>query len=109
VKYSVELTVSAMEDLNDIVQWITRHDSAEKALHVLDQIQARVSSLQDQPARGVVPLELMSLGMDKHREIYFKPYRIIYHVRDERVIINLIADGRRDMSVLLQRRLLKTS
>ncbi len=46
--------------------------------------------------------------MDKYREVFFKPYRIIYHVREERVIINLIADGRRDMSVLIQRRLLKT-
>jgi len=108
VKYSVELTVSATEDLNDIVQWIARNDSADKALHVLDQIQSRVSSLQDQPGRGVVPLELRSLGMDKYREVYFKPYRIIYHVRDERVIINLIADGRRDMSVLLQRRLIRS-
>ena len=109
MKYSVELTISATEDLNDIVEWIARNDSAEKALQVLDQIQARVSSLQDQPGRVAVPLELKSLGMDKYREVYFKPYRIIYHVRDERVIINLIADGRRDMSVLLQRRLLKTT
>ena len=46
--------------------------------------------------------------MDKYREVYFKPYRIIYHARGERVIINLIADGRRDMSVLLQRRLIRT-
>ncbi|TCO75518.1 type II toxin-antitoxin system RelE/ParE family toxin [Chromatocurvus halotolerans] len=104
--YSVELTASATEDLNDIVHWIARNDSTDKALHVLDQIQSRVLSLQDHTGRGAVPLELGSLGMDKYREIYFKPYRIIYHCRDERVIVNLIADGRRDMSVLLQRRLL---
>lgn len=108
MKHSVELTVSATEDLNEIVQWIARHDSADRALHVLAQIEARVTSLQDQPGRGFVPLELRSLGMDKYREVYFKPYRIIYHVRDERVIINLIADGRRDMSVLLQRRLIRS-
>lgn len=104
--YSVELTASATEDLNDIVQWIARNDSPDKALHLLNQVQSRVLSLQDQPGRGVVPLELVSLGMDRYREIDFKPYRIIYHVRNERVIVNLIADGRRDMSVLLQRRLL---
>ena len=63
--------------------------------------------MQDQPGRGGVPLELRSLGMDKYREIYFKPYRIIYHVHGERVIINLVADGRRDMAVLLQRRLIR--
>ena len=107
--YSVELTVSAVEDLNDIVQWIARNDSTDKALNVLDRIQARINSLKDQPARGATPLELRNLDIDKYREVFFKPYRIIYHVRENRVIINLIADGRRDMSVLLQRRLLKTS
>lgn len=45
--------------------------------------------------------------MEKYREVYFKPYRIIYHVRDERVIVNLVADGRRDMAVLLHRRLIR--
>ena len=107
--YSVELTVSAVEDLNDIVQWIARNDSADKALTVLDQIQSRINSLKDQPARGAAPLELKNLDIDKYREVFFKPYRIIYHARENRVIINLIADGRRDMSVLLQRRLLKSS
>lgn len=108
MKYSVELTLSAVDDLNDIVLWIARNDSAKKALHVLDEIQAKIKSLKSQPGRGSVPHELRTLGMDKYREVFFKPYRIFYHVREERVIINLIADGRRDMSVLLQRRLLKT-
>ena len=107
--YSVELTVSAVEDLNDIVQWIARNHSADKALNVLDQIQASINSLKDQPARGAAPFELRNLGIDKYREVSFKPYRFIYHARENRVIINLIADGRRDTSVLLQRRLLKTS
>lgn len=107
MKYSVELTVSATEDLNDIVDWIARNDSVERALQVLDRIQSKVLSLQDQPDRGVVPLDLRSLGMEKYREVYFKPYRIIYHVRDERVIVNLVADGRRDMAVLLHRRLIR--
>jgi toxin ParE1/3/4 len=98
-----------VEDLNDIVLWIARNDSADKALVVLDQIQGRINSLKDQPARGAAPLELRNLDIDKYREVFLKPYRIIYHVRKNRVIINLIADGRRDMSVLLQRRLLKTS
>jgi toxin ParE1/3/4 len=34
------------------------------------------------------------------------PYRIIYYLSDDRVIIVLIADGRRDMRSLLAQRLL---
>ena len=36
----------------------------------------------------------------------FKPYRIVYQVLGETVYVMLIADGRRDMQALLQRRLL---
>ena len=105
--YSVELTVSAVEDLNDIVQWIARNDSADKALNVLDQIQARIDSLKDQPARGAAPLELRNIDIDKYREVFFKPYRIIYRVVAEKVYVMVITDGRRDMQALLQRRLLQ--
>ena len=79
MKYTADLTRSAEADLNDIVEWIARDDS--------------------------VPLELRNLGIDRYRQVLFMPYRIIYHVRNRRVIVNLIVDGRRDMSVLLQRRL----
>ena len=105
MNYEVELTRSAIADLSDIVDWISRHDSARHALHVLDQIQARTESLSVHPERGTIPRELRNLGIDKYREVFFKPYRIVYHVRDNRVIINLVADGRRDMASLIQRRL----
>jgi len=105
MKYTVDLTRSAEADLNDIVDWIARNDSLAHAVHVLEQIQSKLESLCRQPERVSVPFELRKLGIDKYRQVLFKPCRIIYHVRDRRVIVNLIVDGRRDMSVLLQRRL----
>ena len=105
MNFVVELTRSAVGDLNDIVYWVAQKDSAESALYVLDQIQEKIDSLAQHPDRGSIPPELRNFGVDRYREVFFKPYRIIYHVREHRVIINLIADGRRDMSALLQRRL----
>jgi toxin ParE1/3/4 len=105
MNYTVDLTRSAEADLNDIVEWIARNDSAVHALHVLEQIQSKLESLCRQPERGSVPHELRILGIDRYRQVLFKPYRIIYHARGRRVIVNLIVDGRRDLSVLLQRRL----
>jgi toxin ParE1/3/4 len=105
VIYRVELTRSASADLSDIVEWIAHHDSPENAIYVLDQIEEKIRSLTHQPERGAVPLELRYLGVDKFREIFFRPYRIIYHIKDRRVIVNLIADSRRDMTAMLQRRL----
>ena len=42
----------------------------------------------------------------EYREIFFRPYRIIYRVTENNVYVLLIADGRCDMQTLLQRRLL---
>ena len=55
----------------------------------------------------LTPKELLALGVREYREVFFKPYRIIYRVQDETVYVLLIADGRRDMQSLLQRRLLE--
>jgi len=105
MRYKVDLTQSALIDLNDILDWISGNDSPERALDVLDKIEIRLDSLSRHPERGSVPPELREIGIDKYREVVFKPYRIIYQVVEERVIVNLIADGRRDMFALLQRRL----
>ena len=106
--FHVELTHAAADDLADIIDWITHGDSVEAAVHVLDQIETRIDSLERQPGRGVIPHELRALGIDRYRELFFGPHRIIYQVRDKQVVVHLIADGRRDMLALLQRRLTST-
>ena len=64
-------------------------------------------SLTELPERGVYPRELISLGIRDYREIFFKPYRIIYRILNKTVYAYLIVDGRRDMQTLLQNRLLQ--
>ena len=104
--FTVLLTEDAAVDLEDIYTYISEHDSPLKAEYVLDQIESKFNSLSEFPERGVYPKELINLGIRDYREIFFKPYRIIYRVDDENVYVYLIADGRRDMQTLLQRRLL---
>ena len=59
------------------------------------------------PERGAYPKELVLLGIREYREVFFKPYRIIYRILDKNVYVLLIVDGRRDLQLLLQRRLLE--
>lgn len=59
------------------------------------------------PKRGTCPKELPAIGLWEYREIFFKPYRIIYRVMAGNVPVLVIAEGRRDMQALLQRRLLQ--
>jgi len=104
--YKLLLTQDAACDLEDIFDYIQDHDVPGKAEHVLDRIERTFESLSENPSRGAYPRELSDLGIRECREIFFKPYRIIYRVLNETVYVLLIADGRRDMQALLQRRLL---
>jgi toxin ParE1/3/4 len=106
VSYSVFLTDSAVCDLEELDAYITRYDSVERADDVLRKIEKSIRSLSEQADRGVYPKELSTLGIREYREIFFKPYRIIYRVIKDDVYIYLIVDGRRDMQTLLERRLL---
>jgi toxin ParE1/3/4 len=105
--FSVVLTDYAARDLEDICDYIDLHDVPSKADYVLKQIEKAVNSLSENPHRGVYPRELLALGLREFREIFFKPYRIIYRVIENNVYVFLIANGRRDMQKLLQRRLLQ--
>ena len=101
------LTEDAARDLEDLYDYIEWHDVPGKADYVLDQIEKAFSSLSENPERGAYPKELLAIGLREYREIFFKPYRIIYRIVDENVYVMVIADGRRDMQTLLQRRLLQ--
>jgi toxin ParE1/3/4 len=106
VAFEVRLTVDAARDLEEIDEWITKHDSPARAAHVTARIEAAIAALKSFPRRGAHPPELLALGIREYRETFFKPYRIIYHVEGRRVYVSLVADGRRDMQALLGRRLL---
>ncbi|WP_456404172.1 type II toxin-antitoxin system RelE/ParE family toxin [Thiolapillus sp.] len=107
MSYSVFLTDDALLDLSELDAYIATHDGPEKADHVLQEIEAVIRNLGSFPERGNYPPELSSLGIKEYREVFFKPYRIIYRVLGERVYVYLIADGRRDIQALLARRLLQ--
>jgi toxin ParE1/3/4 len=105
-KYEVVLTEGAEQDLEAIHDYISEFDCIANANHVLDAVMDVVQSLSKFPERGSYPKELVSLGIKEYRQIFFKPYRVIYRVTGTQVIIYVIADGRRDMQSVLARRLL---
>lgn len=107
MRFKVHLTRGAKRDLEEIDDYIGRHDGPRRADDVLDRIEKAFASLVDYPYRGRFPKELVEIGIREYREIVFKPYRIIYRVMGDNVYVDLIADGRRDMQALLQRRLLQ--
>jgi toxin ParE1/3/4 len=108
MRFKVLLTKGALRDLEELYDYITFNDTPRKADYVLDKIEEVFANLFDLPERGAYLKKLLALGIREYREIFFKPYRIIYRIIKKKVYVLLIVDGRRDMQSLLQRRLLDT-
>jgi toxin ParE1/3/4 len=104
--FAVLLTNAATRDFEELYDFIAEHDTPRKANFVLKQIGKSLAELSEFPERGAYPKELLAIGIREYREVFFKPYRIIYRVMGKNVYVLLIVDGRRDMLSLLQRRLL---
>ena len=105
-KFEVLLTQGAEQDIEAIYDYVCEFDCVAKANNGLDALMGVVENLSRLPERGSYPKELVSLGIKEYRQTFFKPYRVIYRVADNKVISYLIVDGRRDMQAVLARRLL---
>ena len=105
-RFDVVITRGAARDLQAIYEFVLEAESEAKADHLLDGLEALVGTLVQHPERGSHPKELASLGIQDYRQVILKPYRIIYRVLGGKVVIFLVADGRRDMTTLLAQRLL---
>ncbi len=105
--YEVYIIEDAEKDLLDIYSYVSRNDSTESAEDVFDAIQDTCLSLSTLPARGHVPPEMERVGIFEYLEIHFKPYRIIYQVRENEIFVHCILDGRRSLQELLQERLIR--
>lgn len=108
MRYQVLLTEGAYRDLEELFNYVAEHDSLGRAEALLDHINATIESLATHPNRGAAPKELTAVGLHEYRQLFYKPYRIIYRVAEKRVYIYLIADGRRDFQSLLAQRLLRS-
>ena len=107
MKYKVNLTLSAEEDLFEIYKYVYLNDSQENAEKLYSKLYEKCLTLLKYPRRGHLPAELSLLGINDFLEITYKPYRIIFQVIEKVVFIHCILDGRRDIQKLLQERIVR--
>lgn len=105
-RYEVELTQGAEDDLEEIYGYRTQVSGADVADALIDEFLTVIESLEVFPERGAIPKEIEGLGLKDFRQVLLRQFRLIYRVIELRVVILVIADGRRDMQTLLERRLL---
>ena len=105
MKYRVLITDAALADLEEIYDWIGDRDSPAKADYVLDRVIQTAERIATIPSHGSRPRELPPGMQAEYRQVFFKPYRIIYEVAGTDIVVHLIADGRRNLQSMLLRRL----
>jgi len=103
-KWRVVWAESAADDLVEIVSFIAGNSPAN-AHRLLIRLRSRADSLERSPQRGRVVPELASAGTRMWRELVVKPYRIVYRIRKDIVMVGAVVDGRRDLEDLLLERL----
>jgi len=86
-------TGPALEDLEEIRVWVAR-DRPVAARRLAARIRERVEALAAFPTSGrVVP----ELGGDRYREVVVRPYRVVYEVLDDAVIVIRVWHARRPL------------
>ncbi|MCK5057639.1 MAG: type II toxin-antitoxin system RelE/ParE family toxin [Candidatus Aminicenantes bacterium] len=90
----IEWTEPALNDMEEIRDYISR-DSKFYAKRLIDNIFSSIEKLSDFPEIGRYVPEIKDKNI---REIFFYPYRIIYRIEDEYVLILSVIHGARDLS-----------
>lgn len=104
-KYSVVWAREAVDDVKNLIDYLTKHNS-NSAEKIFEAIVAKTDSLASQPERGRKVPELAGLTELKIREIFYKPWRLIYRVSENEVRVLMLVDGRRSLEDELLRTLL---
>jgi toxin ParE1/3/4 len=106
MRYEVRLTLAAQRDLEDLRSYLLETLGVARAREILIGIRDAFTTLSSFPERGAHPKELRDLGDFDYRQIIMDRYRIVYRIEGQRMLIFVVADGRRDMQLLLAKRLL---
>jgi toxin ParE1/3/4 len=108
MRFDVLLTEGAEHDLASIHEYLAETEGDRAAERLLQRLIEVAGRLSEFPERGSHPRELLALGIREYRQVMMRPYRIIYRIIGQQVVITVIADGRRDTQSLLARRLLSS-
>ena len=93
-KQKILWTGPALDDLRDIRDYV-RQDDPAAAKRFAEKIRNGVLRLADHPLSGRVVPELS--GLD-YREVIIAPYRIVYAVKKDKVIILRVWHGLRELT-----------
>ncbi len=95
----LEVTPRAAMDLDDIAAWLAK-DSADRALRVVRRLRAAMREIADRPAIYQLRPEIGAGA----RLATVQPYVVMFRVLDDRVRIERVVHGSRDLPALISHR-----
>ena len=104
-KYVIKWTAPAREDVNEIIEYISR-TNINYAVKILDKIEAAVKNLDKFPERNRIVPELEKYGYFLYRDIVVEYWKIIYKIENNLVYIMLVIDGRRNLEDILLKKMI---
>jgi toxin ParE1/3/4 len=103
-KLKVVVPPSVKKDLREIVEYYfeVNPQYSEKIFRTIID---RISELEDFPEKGRVVPELRDHNILTYKELIEDPYRIVYKVLTEEVLLVSVIDGRRNFEEVLIKKL----
>lgn len=95
---------SAVQDLENIIAYIAEN-SPSNTMKILSKIKKSVSDLYHSPHRGRFVPELQSQGILLYRELVIAPWRIMYRVSENTVLVLSVFDSRQNIEDILLKKL----
>ncbi len=105
-RYGVVWAEVAEGDLARILDFLVE-EAPGNARGALERIEAAAFALETLPRRGRVVPELKWYGIDRYREVQSPPWRLVYRVEEEQVVVVAVLDSRRSLEDALLDRFLE--
>ncbi|MFP4443129.1 MAG: type II toxin-antitoxin system RelE/ParE family toxin [Spirochaetia bacterium] len=99
-------TKPALNDLDEIFNYIAS-DSVDIAIKQYERIKETVKDIGTFPKQGRIIPELQNENITKFRDIIVNPWRMMYRIEENRILILAIIDGRRNIEESLMKRQLR--
>ena len=102
--YRVFVAESALADLLEIDDWLSRTDVDGRAHIVVDALLGRIERLNRLPLRGSPVPEIDDIGFQDYRQTIHHGYRIIYRSDTSTVYVLAVLHQRRDIRTVMMGR-----
>ena len=102
--FDIRWTQTSVRDLDEILEYIAAERAVDQALHLYHKLRRSIASLATMPLRFRQVPELHDVGLIGYRELIERPYRLVFRITDQEVVILAILDSRRDLEELLVQR-----